>query len=233
MAMGAEAEPVAAALGLERTEPPWHDHWPAVLWEGDGIHLVQAGVDDEHGVDLIGTQPATASAVLACEHFGPSLFVSAGTAGGFASRGGEIGKVYIAEGRVWYHGRNANLPGFDRVALGGYPCADFASRAPGLGLTPGVVTTGDRLDAPGHELDVMNELGTHAKEMEAAAVAWVASRRAVPFTAIKSITDIVDGPRATESEFLDHLHASVDALAAALTRFMASLQDDPGWLNAD
>jgi 5'-methylthioadenosine nucleosidase len=44
--------------------------------------------------------------------------------------------------------------------------------------------------------------------MEAAAIAWVASMLKVPFLALKSVTDIVDGEHPTQDEFLRNLDAA-------------------------
>lgn len=49
------------------------------------------------------------------------------------------------------------------------------------------------------------------KEMEAAAIAWVAELSATPFLALKVVTDIVDGEELTQDEFLRNL-----ATAAAI-----------------
>lgn len=49
--------------------------------------------------------------------------------------------------------------------------------------------------------------------MECAAVAWVCQNLHVPFVAVKSITDIVDGgQKATRAEFESNLHAASSAL---------------------
>jgi 5'-methylthioadenosine nucleosidase len=43
------------------------------------------------------------------------------------------------------------------------------------------------------------------KEMEAAAVAWVAEQAGTPFFALKVVTDLVDGDRPSHEEFLENL----------------------------
>jgi 5'-methylthioadenosine nucleosidase len=50
------------------------------------------------------------------------------------------------------------------------------------------------------------------KEMEAAGISWVAHLHGTPFLAVKSITDIVDGDRPPQEEFLENLHAAAQAL---------------------
>ena len=73
--------------------------------------------------------------------------------------------------------------------------------AAACGLKLGVVSTSDSLDSTPTDLHLMRAEGAAVKEMEAAAVAWVCEQLRVPFAAIKSITDIVDGPHATRAEF--------------------------------
>jgi 5'-methylthioadenosine nucleosidase len=48
--------------------------------------------------------------------------------------------------------------------------------------------------------------------MEAAAVAWSASFFNCPMFCIKSVTDIVDGDRPAQEEFLENLHKAAEAL---------------------
>lgn len=43
------------------------------------------------------------------------------------------------------------------------------------------------------------------KEMEAAGIAHVAAMFGVPFIAVKAITDIVDGDKPTQDEFMENL----------------------------
>jgi 5'-methylthioadenosine nucleosidase len=54
--------------------------------------------------------------------------------------------------------------------------------------------------------------------MEGAAIAWVAEMHRVPFFSIKVITDIVDGSRPTEEEFLENLHHAAQSLESALPK---------------
>ena len=46
-------------------------------------------------------------------------------------------------------------------------------------------------------------IGACVKDMEAAAIAWVAETAKVPFFALKVVTDIVDGDRPTQDEFFE------------------------------
>lgn len=226
-AMLAEASPVIRRLELHEAPTPWDDRLPPRLWTGThagvDIDLVWLGRDDRHGVDLIGTSAATLATTLLLTHRSIDLVISAGTAGGFVRRGGAIGKVYLSRSPISFHDRRVPIDGFREAALGEHPCIDAADLSSELGYELGVVSTGDSLDAPPQDLEAMHRLGTHAKEMEAAAVAWIASRMGVPMLAVKAITDLVDGPHATEAEFMEHLHTASDRLAEAVERVVAHL----------
>lgn len=63
----------------------------------------------------------------------------------------------------------------------------------------------------------MRSEGAVVKEMEAAAVAWVCQQLSVPFFAIKSITDIVDGDKKSEDEFYSNLDIATESLKIKLT----------------
>ena len=69
----------------------------------------------------------------------------------------------------------------------------------------------------------MKPVGAHAKEMEAAAVAWVAGLFGAGFTALKSVTDIVDGPHPPEEEFFENLKQATENLAGELVGFVNEL----------
>lgn len=226
-AMQAEAKPLIERLGLREGPPPWDDRLPPRLWTGSHagveIDLVWLGKDDRHGVDLIGTSAATLATTLLLTHRSIDWVISAGTAGGFVSRGGEIGKVYLSTSPICFHDRRVPIDGFRESALGEHPCMDASELSRELGYELGVVSTGDSLDAPPLDVDAMERLGTRAKEMEAAAVAWVASMFGVPMLAVKAITDLVDGPHPTEAEFLEHLHTASDRLAEAVERVVGRL----------
>ena len=61
------------------------------------------------------------------------------------------------------------------------------------------------------------------KEMEGAAIAWVAEMLSTPFFAIKVITDIVDGDMATEEEFLANLATAAKSLQATVPKVVEFL----------
>ena len=223
MAMMAEAEPVIDALELEPAASPAGARLPARWFAGRELALVVNGPDPTHGVDSIGTTAAALTTYAAVEHLDPTWIVSAGTAGGFASRGGFVGQVVVARGPVIHHDRRIPLGRFQPYGLGRYPTADLDEIARALGFVTGPVSTGDSLDAPAPDLEAMAAHGTLAKDMEAAAVARVAAMFGRPFTACKVITDLVDGPEPTAAEFAANLDTAATALAQALPRLLEQL----------
>ena len=58
----------------------------------------------------------------------------------------------------------------------------------------------------------MEENDAAVKEMEGAAIAWAAHFFSTPLFALKSITDIVDGDRPPQEEFLENLGKASVAL---------------------
>ncbi len=69
--------------------------------------------------------------------------------------------------------------------------------------------------------------GAVVKEMEAAAVAWVCQQLALPFIALKSITDIVDGGEGTRGEFERNLDAAAQTLQTKLHAVLTLVGDRP------
>lgn len=68
------------------------------------------------------------------------------------------------------------------------------------------------MDFVKEDLDNMEKHSAVVKEMEATGIAWSAHLFDVPFFALKSITDIVDGGRVAQEEFLENLSAAARAL---------------------
>lgn len=225
IAMEAEAAPARRALGLEGDGQQLHPAFPARLWQGPHVALAVNGADPRFGVDSIASQPAVTTTLHAVEAVQPGMVISAGTAGGFASRGGGIGSVYLAD-RCVFHDRRVSIPGFDRYGDGDYPVADLRRAAEALGLQQGTVSTGNALDAPTVDLEKMDAAGAVAKDMEAAAVAWTCERLTVPFTALKVITDLVDHPEEAAEQFGRNLRTATVALADVLPRLIAAVRAD-------
>jgi 5'-methylthioadenosine nucleosidase len=67
----------------------------------------------------------------------------------------------------------------------------------------------------------MHAAETAVKDMEAAAIAYVCRLWGTPMVAVKAVTDIVDGGRPTNEQFLENLHTSSEALQQGVSRILA------------
>lgn len=230
VAMEAEARPLIAALGLSPSAPPDAQlpirHFTG-RWRGLDLLLSINGKDPTHAVDQIGTQAATLNAYVTLREHAPALCINAGTAGGFVKRGAAIGDVIVSHGVVRFHDRRIPIAGFDAYGVGSYPSVSLSHMAAALQLREGAISTSDSLDATVECHRLMDRHETQAKEMEAAAIAWVASMLGVPFIALKAITDLVDGGVATETEFLHNLQYACECLSARVLGLLGWLADDP------
>ena len=164
-----------------------------------------------HGVDNVGTVPAAVTAYLAVQALAPDVVVSAGTAGGFASRGAAIADVYLATGYS-NHDRRIPMEAFDKYGVWAFDAHPAPRLAAAAGLKQGPVSTGNSFDACPEDLAGMAATGAAVKEMEAAGIVWATHLFDVPLLALKSVTDIVDGDRPTGEEFLANLGAASKAL---------------------
>jgi len=214
-AMEAECAPVRDALSIGGPGQQLHPAFPARLWERGDVAIAVNGVDPRFGVDSIGGQPAVTTTLHAIESARPDLVISAGTAGGFAAKGAEIGSVYLAD-RCVFHDRRIAIAGFDRYGVGDYPMAELHETVGKLGFDRGTVSTGNALDAPAVDLATMAATAVVAKDMEAASVAWVCERMEVPFAALKVVTDLIDGPEPTAQQFTRNLKAATEMLATSV-----------------
>ena len=221
MAMEAEAAPLRAALGAQPLESPaWAANLPCRLSHAPrtagrpDVVLAVNGPDPIYGVDSIGSTAAalTTHVALNLEREAPDLVLSVGTAGGWRRAGAEIGDAYLAWPRFACHDRRMPLPGFDVMGKSELWAADLRGHASALGCRLGIVTTGDSLDESAVDRERILASGAEVKEMEAAAVAWIAHLHGIPVGALKTITDLVDSPVATEIQFVKNLTTAADTL---------------------
>jgi len=222
VAMELEAAPLRRALGARPIDlPPWAASLPvrlAVAPAADGrpnVLLAVNGNDPATGVACIGTSAAaltTQVALNAGDIPMPDLVLSVGTAGGWTRHGSSIGDTYVAWPHFSCHDRRIDLPGFQAFADGDIPAADLRAHAAALGCGIGVVTTGDSLDESSVDRDRILANGGVAKEMEAAAVAWVSHLHGVPVGGVKTITDLVDSDVATPEQFTANLALASESL---------------------
>jgi len=135
-----------------------------------------------------------------------------------------IGEIILAN-RCVFHDRRIPLKGFMNYGVGDFHVADLDEIAERLGFRMGTVSTGDSLDSQPSDLDFMNSVTTVAKDMEAAAVAWVCALKEVPFTALKVTTDLVDGEITTEEEFVTNLQYASNRLSEGILSLVHELKD--------
>ena len=79
-------------------------------------------------------------------------------------------------------------------------------------MQEGIVSSSNSLVYSDADMAQMLENDASVKEMEAAGISWAAHLFGTPFFAIKSITDIVDGDRPPQEEFLENLQRAAKAL---------------------
>ena len=227
MAMEAEAAPLIRELGLKPVSKPADPQLPFVSYQGVvqdmELTLSLNGKDARSGVDNIGSEPAALCAYVHCKTYSPELLINAGTAGGFRKHGGKIGDIYLSAGAFCFHDHRIPIPGFEQYGIGSFPTLDVSKLAKDLGFKTGVVSTGNSLDYTDACLKLMDSNQARVKEMEAAAIAWVAMLLRVPFFAVKSVTDIVDGEHPTAEEFLRNLELASRNLSSALLQIFQKL----------
>lgn len=222
VAMQAEADGLIERLRLERIDGafdaalPFEAHGGVI--DGSEVAVVTPGVDARFGVDNIGPHAATLLAHCGIEWWRPDLVINAGTAGGFAAHGAEVGDVYLGVPPVVFHDRRIPIAGFDGYGDGSYPCVDGTELARVLGLKVGVVSTGSAIDLLDEDLAAMRASGARVKEMEGAAIAWVCWLHGVDLMLVKSITDLVDGDHPVEEEFVANLALASERLGEAVER---------------
>ena len=229
MAMKSEAEAMLHDLHLRKQKQVFPSGIPFEIYQGrlatSQLTLLLSGTDPDFHVDNVATVPATLMTYLAIEKFTPDVVLNAGTAGGIADRGCEIGDVYLGSGVFSFHDRRIPLPGFDRYGMGRYLCYDTSALAADLKLKTGTISTGNSLDLQGKDLQIIHENQAIIKDMEAAAVAWVCRTLSVPMIAIKAITDLIDQGAPTETQFMQNFHLAVTNLHKKMIEVLWRLQE--------
>mmetsp|Transcript_24058 Transcript_24058/g.34462 ORF Transcript_24058/g.34462 Transcript_24058/m.34462 type:complete len:250 (+) Transcript_24058:24-773(+) len=223
IAMEAEAKPLLEAYKLQQQKFKLFSSAPSVVYTGEShngdcrLSVVTNGKCSSFGVDNVGTTPATVSAMAAIAELKPCLIINAGTAGGFKSKGATIGDAFIST-KCANHDRRIPIPGFTEYGIGFQDSTPCPKLIEALNLKSGVVTTSNSLDHNESDDKLMAENDASVKDMEAAAIAWVAKLSNIPFFALKVVTDIVDGDRPSHEEFLENLHHAAVSLQEKLPK---------------
>ena len=227
-AMHAEAGPIAQRLGLGGAER-LREGLPARIRRGrlgeTSITLCVQGVDPIHGVDRIGTETAALTAWLLAEACAPDLLINSGTCGGFESRGGRIGKTYLASGAFLYHDHLIPIPGFKELGEARIPVTPYPAVERLLEVESGPISSGVSLTTNAGELAFFDREGVIGKDMEATAIASVARDLELPFMALKTVTDLVDHPEPSQDAFQRNLASSTEQLTDHLERLLRFLAE--------
>lgn len=220
--MSSEAEPILRALNAQEISAV--PLLPFKFYEAQRsacrIIISVNGVDKHHGVDSIGTESAALNTYCVIDRFKPDLVISAGTAGGWSTRGAVIGDVYLSDQKFVHHDRRIGIVGFSEYGIGSYPAVPVSDLARALNVKRGIVTTSNSLDENDDDRRLIAESGGSVKDMEAAAVAYVCEMMSIPVMAVKAITDLVDHPTATAEQFTANLTMASRQLGENLLKIM-------------
>lgn len=226
--MEAEASPFVNYLNLQPDASFFPSETPFRAFRGKhndcDLTVITNGKDEVYGtgVDNVGTVPASLATFLALqklrdERDPAGLLINAGTCGGFRRKGAAIGDVFLTTA-VANHDRRIPIPGFTEYGVGRLASAPVAALAAYLDAKVGVCTTGNALDFHDTDATHMLENDASVKDMEAAAIAWAAQMWDTPHFGVKVVTDIVDGDKPTQEEFMENLGTAATSLQGALPR---------------
>ncbi|KAF5745391.1 putative mta/sah nucleosidase [Tripterygium wilfordii] len=187
------------------------------IYKGLNINIIWPGKDLTLGVDSIGTISASLVTYASIQALQPDLIINAGTAGGFKAKGASVGDVFLAS-EIAFHDRRIPIPVFDLYGVGLRQAFSTPNLLKKLNLKVGKLSTGDSLDMSSRDEASIIANDATVKDMEGAAVAYVADLLKVPAIFVKAVTDIVDGEKPTAEEFMQNLVAVTAALGEAVTQ---------------
>ncbi|KAA0049722.1 hypothetical protein IC582_001467 [Cucumis melo] len=222
IAMQTEALPLVEKFQLsEDQKSVFPKEVPWVRYHGTyrnlQINLIWPGKDSALGVDSVGTISASLVTYASIQALHPDLIINAGTAGGFKAKGASIGDVFLVS-ECAFHDRRIPIPVFDLYGVGLKQAWKTPNLHKELDLKVGKLSTGDSLDMSAQDEASIVANDATVKDMEGAAVAYVADIFKVPAIFLKAVTDIVDGEKPTAEEFLQNLATVSAALDQAVTR---------------
>lgn len=229
VAMEDEAKPFVEHLGLEKKEGLFPPQVPFCAFQGQykgsDVTVATNGKDQVYGtgVDNVGTVPAAMVTFLGLQALGDvDLVINAGTCGGFKRNGAEIGNVFLTTA-VANHDRRIPIPPFVPYGIGKLDSIAAPKLAAEHGFKTGVCTTGNSLDKTDEDDKHMSSNDASCKDMEAGAIAWSCKLFETPYLGVKVVTDIVDGDKPTQEEFLANLSTAAQSLQSALPKVIESV----------
>ncbi|KEI70918.1 hypothetical protein GV64_09340 [Endozoicomonas elysicola] len=224
--MEAEAKPVIEKLGLTALADSHtlRGNFPRFQGEFEGKEIIISlnGKSSEYGVDRIGTEFAALNTQSAILEFAPDLIINAGTCGAF-SADADIADIITSDQPVVYHDHRVPMEGFSEFATGHHPVTYKPDYFQGVAHKLGVVTTGNSLDMPEVDRQIIEQNRGMAKEMECASVAAVASLYGIDFFPIKSVTDHVDIELDNVEQFLENLNRASLKLSETLIKVLTNI----------
>ena len=192
------------------------------------VFTVWNGRDRRYGGNNVATTAASVCAYASIQAFAPDLVISAGTAGGFGGSGTAVGDVFLSTKCVFHARRIPDESGaLEEQGFGHFRSPHLPRLAHEAQLKRGVVSTGDSLHTSALDLELLVGEGAAVKDMEAAAIAWVCEQLGVPFVAIKSVTDLIDGAHKSHDEFYSNLATASEALQEKLSRVLELVHGRP------
>lgn len=188
--------------------------------QGEIFIIVNGESPDYQGIYRVGTQAAALAGWESIRLIEPDILISAGTAGGFKEKRTIVGTVFLSTNGIYYHDRRIPLGEYEKYGRGGYKSFSAPLPAKKLGLKLGIISSGNSLTMNKDDLAELKKSGADVKEMEAAAIAEIASLCGINFIALKAITNIIGINSNAPEEFEKHFNLAVDALTDKLVKFV-------------
>lgn len=149
----------------------------------------------------IGKVNAAMGTTLLIQLYNPDYIINTGSAGGF-NKELKVGDIVISR-ELRYHDVDATVFGYEYGQVPGMPplyspdsnLVDIAERCAdklNINVVKGLITSSDSFMSDEGRVNEVKDLfpNVHAAEMEATAIAQVASQFGVPFVIIRSLSDI-------------------------------------------
>lgn len=175
------------------------------------LNVIWPGKDATQGVDSVGTVSAAMVTYATIQALQPDLIINAGTADGLKAKSAAIGDVYLVSD-VCFHDRRIPMPVKCLYGISQRKALSTPKLAEQLNLKVGKLSTGSSLDMSPWDESLITANDATIKDMEAAAVAYVADLLKVPCIFVKIVTSIVDGDKPTSEEFLHNLASGIATL---------------------
>ncbi|KAH9657311.1 PNP UDP 1 domain-containing protein [Citrus sinensis] len=222
IAMQTEAMPLVNKFELkEDQDSVFPEGVPWVRYHGTykdlHLNIIWPGKDTSLEVDSVGTISASLVTYASIQALKPDLIINAGTAGGFKAKGASIGDVFLISD-VAFHDRRIPIPVFDLYGVGQRQAFSTPNLLRELNLKVCKLSTGDSLDMSSQDETSITANDATIKDMEGAAVAYVADLFKVPALFVKAVTDLVDGDKPTAEEFMQNLVAVTAALEQSVSQ---------------